>query len=82
MDNKPIIDVFTKNELCVYGKDIRRIRANSNLSRKAVCDKMKLIGFGYYEVKLLRYETQTKLCLPAHEMMSLVSALNADYDLK
>ena len=76
------INVYPKNELCVYGKDLRRLRYNSQLARHTVCERMTLLGFAYYPVKLFRYEKQTKLCLPEHEMISLIDALDANFIIK
>ena len=75
MSKKLVIIVFKSNQLCVYGKDILRIRYQNNLSRQKVCDEMNKIGYGYYQKKLSRFEKRELVCLPASEIANLIKAL-------
>ena len=81
MPNKCIVNVTESNELWVYGKDLQRARYSNNLSRQTVCDTMNKPGFGYYPLKLLRYESKTRFLLPAHEVICLITALKAEYKI-
>ena len=78
---KPVIDIFKITELCVYGKDILRIRYSNGFSRRKVCVSMEKHGYVYYPVKLLRYERQVKVCLSASEMRCLITAIGAVFNV-
>ena len=75
------IEVQEDNCLCFYGKDIMRARYINALSRRKVCDRMNELGYGYYPVKLLRFERRFKIRLPSPEVMALIHSLNCDYNL-
>ena len=82
MPKKIVIPVARNNELRVYGKTIRLARTRNRLSRKAVCISMQIQGFtGYYPKKIERYEKKTRFSLPGHEIMALIKALKADFEL-
>ena len=78
---KSVINISEKIVLHAYGKDIRRIRYANNLSRQKVCDAMNTEGYVYYTIKLLRYERLRVLTLPPAEMIALVTAIKADFNL-
>ena len=61
MPKKPVITVVSIQELCVYGKDLRRIRYQNKLTLEKVCESINLLGYAYYPVKLHRLEHQVKI---------------------
>ena len=78
---KVSVNISKISKFCVYGKDILRIRYQNHLSRQKVCNTMNEQGFAYYPNKILRYERKTKICLPAAEMIALITAIKADFNI-
>jgi len=81
MQTRHSISVYTKKELCVYGKDLLKVRITNNMSRQAICIKMNIKGYCYYPMKLHRYEMSAKICLPETELIDLIYAIDSDFKI-
>lgn len=62
--------VFQSNEVCMEGKELRRLRMAAGLSERALADKL-----GWYRKRLQRFEDSKQFCLHPSEMESLLKVL-------
>ena len=76
------INVYSKRELWIYGKDLRRIRCHNNISLQKVANTMNREGYAYYPTKIFRFERMINICLPGKELISLIRAVQGHFQLK
>ncbi|MBN1126431.1 MAG: helix-turn-helix domain-containing protein [Sedimentisphaerales bacterium] len=68
--------IFPCNELCMHGKELRRLRIAAGLSERTLARKMS-----WYKKKVERYERAHQFCLHPAEMEQLVIVLGYDRQL-
>jgi hypothetical protein len=73
---KPVISIYSSNLLSAFGKDVRRVRYQNNLTLLAVSRSMNAKGWlRYYPMKIWRMEQKKTITLDAAEMLDLVQSI-------
>ena len=63
--------VFPSNEVCMHGKELRRLRIAADMSERTLARKM-----GWYRKKVERFEKTHRFCLHRIEMKILLDVLH------
>lgn len=64
--------VYPSDELCMDGKELRRLRMAAGLSERELAKKM-----GWYRKKVERYEKSVQFCLHRTEMQEILKVLGS-----
>lgn len=64
--------IYPSNDLCMTGRELRRLRMAAGLSQGKLAKKMD-----WYRKRIERLEDAEDFCLPAHVMQMILDILNA-----
>lgn len=68
--------VFPSNDICMHGKELRRLRRAANLSERGLARKMT--DWGWYRDKVRDFEKMHQFCLDRKEMQALLIVLGVE----